>query len=71
MTYQVHVVRDEELPDGIKRVLVQRVAEPPLLILAETAAAEWLLPLKRLDPAVLRPDDETLVLHEVADPLAG
>lgn len=36
MNFGIYVVRDDELPAGIKRVVVERDGAPPLLLLAES-----------------------------------
>ena len=41
MKYDVQVVEDHELPQGIKRVIVERTGDDPLLILARSIAANW------------------------------
>lgn len=42
MNYGVQVVADDELPAGIKRVIVERTGGlQPLLILAESVAGTW------------------------------
>jgi len=40
--YEVQVVGEDELPNGVKRVIVERAGDDPLLILAESAAQTWL-----------------------------
>ncbi len=64
--YQVHVVSDEQLPRGVRRVLVQRESGDPLLILSETAARSWRRP-ERLDVPTMVEDEETVVLREVVN----
>jgi len=39
--YDVVVVGDEELPAGVKRLIVERVGGGELLLLAESAAGTW------------------------------
>lgn len=41
MKYEVQVVSEHELPQGIKRVIVERAGDDPLLILAESVAGTW------------------------------
>lgn len=42
MNYGVQVVADDELPAGIKRVIVERSGgQQPLLLLAESVAGTW------------------------------
>jgi hypothetical protein len=64
--YQVHVVSDDELPRGVRRVLVQRESGDPLLILSESAAKLWRRPA-RLDVPGMVDDEETVVLREVVN----
>lgn len=64
--YQVHVVPDDQLPRGIRRVLVQRSDGDPLLILSETAAATWVRPT-RLDPQVFADESDSMLLREVVN----
>lgn len=42
MTYDVHVVGDDELPAGIHQVIVERTSGPPLLLLNGAPARCWL-----------------------------
>ena len=42
MQYDVQVVGNAELPQGVERVIVERVGLPPVLLLAESAAQTWL-----------------------------
>ena len=41
MKYSVRVVGNDELPEGIERVIVERPEGAPLLLLAESAAQTW------------------------------
>lgn len=41
MEYAVLFVPDDELPPDIKRVMVERREQVPLLILAESGARNW------------------------------
>lgn len=39
--YEVQVVSDNELPEGVKRVIVERPGMGALLLLAESVAGTW------------------------------
>jgi hypothetical protein len=41
MNYAVRVVGSDELPEGVERVLVERMDGTPLLLLAPSAAGTW------------------------------
>lgn len=41
MRYEVVVVGDQELPEGITRLIVERTGGDALLLLAESAAGTW------------------------------
>lgn len=41
MQYVVHTVADHELPEGVERVIVERHAGPPLLLISGDAAQCW------------------------------
>ena len=41
MKYEVQVVGDDQLPQGIKRVIVERPDGSALLLLAESVAGTW------------------------------
>lgn len=42
MNYEVQVVADDELPEGVSRVIVEREGAPPLLLLCGEPARTWL-----------------------------
>lgn len=70
MSYDWCVVADGELPDGIQRVIVQRVEGDPLLILSETAATTW-RPVPRLNIERAEGDPDAQVLHELPEVPGG
>lgn len=41
MQYLVQTVADDELPEGMTRVIVEQVEGPPILLINGTAARTW------------------------------
>lgn len=41
MHYAIQIVADDELPDGMNKVIVERVGEPPLMLINGELARGW------------------------------
>lgn len=41
MNYTIQIVGDDELPDGMNKVIVERAGEPPLMLINGEPARAW------------------------------
>lgn len=41
MRYEIQIVRDDELPQGVNKVVVERDGEPPLMLINGEPARVW------------------------------